>query len=598
MSPRAPKVASLVQRPRVAWPEAWRPVDRLLAQWVMAHGGSEALARWAGAVSAAEGEGHTALSIDEAARFGVDPATLGALDEASAAGWVGDGGTPTPFVLEGAARLYLWRYWQAERTVAQAVATLAKDALPVDGPAGAPSEADIDALFDGAGDGRDAAQREAVQRCADARLFVLTGGPGTGKTRTVLRMLLARQRASAQPLRVAVAAPTGKAAQRLVDALREGRSALGDGLAAAPWADALARLPTPQASTVHRLLDYRPTRQRYARDAAHPIDADIVVVDEASMLDLEALAALLEALKPGAALWLVGDADQLSPVGPGSALQDIGQALAAAPLVRLAHSFRAAPALDALNRALRDGDAAAAKALFHAHDALRLGALDDAAALDAALRRWSIALAAESRFAPLPDGAAAAREAAGQALGAMRRRQWLCATREGPGGSITVAARLDALLRRSARQASSEAAEPDGAYPGRRLLVTRNDPDSGLFNGDVGVVLADADGRLRAWFDGEDGPRALPLGALPAHEPAFAMSVHKSQGSEYDEVEVLLPSDPMHRVLSRELLYTAASRARRGLSLWAAPAVLEACLAQPVRRMGGLHARLREAMAR
>lgn len=606
MSPHQ-RTASLVQRPRAVWPEVWRPVDRLLAQWVLSHGGSEVLARWAAAASAAEGQGHTALSIAEAARFGVDPATLDGLDGPDATRWVGDGSSRTPFVREGNQRLYLWRYWESERAVARAIAGLASVApARCSDATDAPSAAEIDALFGGSSDGRDDAQRKAVQRCADARLFVLTGGPGTGKTSTVLRMLLARQRASARPLRVAVAAPTGKAAQRLVDALREGRSALGDDLAQSPWAEALARLPTPTASTVHRLLGYGPARQRYARDAANPIAADLVVIDEASMLDLEALAAVLDALPATAALWLVGDADQLSPVGPGSALQDIVQTLsarqrsegdAAAPLVRLTHSFRSVPALEALNGALREGDAGAAYAAFAAHVALRLGALGDAVTLDAALRRWASALAAESRFVPLPAHPEAAREAAGHALAALRKRQWLCAAREGASGSLAVGARLDALLRRAARQAASDPGDAEGAYPGRRLLITRNDPEGGLFNGDVGLCLADADGRLRAWFDTDNGPRALPLGALPAHEPAFAISVHKSQGSEYDAVEVLLPGDADHRVLSRELLYTAASRARHGLALWATPTVLEACLAKPVRRMGGLHERLREALA-
>ena len=163
-------------------------------------------------------------------------------------------------------------------------------------------------------------------------------------------------------------------------------------------------------------------------------------------------------------------------------------------------------------------------------------------------------------------------------------------------------ARLDALLRHASdrRGAAADIAGDEAGsahYVGRRLLVTRNDPDTGLFNGDVGIVLADADGRRRAWFDGADGPRAVPLGALPPHEPAFALTVHKSQGSEYAHVAVLLPLDPMHRVLSRELLYTAASRARPSLALHAAMSVVDACLSQPLRRSGGLHVRLADALS-
>ncbi len=595
---RAP--TSLLKPSAISWPEVWRPIDRLLAQWVLAHGGSEGFARWAGAVSAAEGEGHAALALDDVARFGVDAPTHAALD---APHWVGDGTTMTPFVREGEARLFLWRYWQAENAVARAVATLAT--TTAEAPFERLGDTELDALFDSAADARDTAQREAVCRCGEARLFVLTGGPGTGKTTTVLRMLLARQRALGRPLRVAVAAPTGKAAQRLVDALREGHSRLGETLVAGPWAEALQQFVMPSASTVHRLLGYQPTRQRYARDAHHPIDAELVVIDEASMLDLEALAAVLEALPAHAALWLVGDADQLSPIGPGSALQDLVQALAArpaAPLVRLAHSFRAEAGLAALNTALRIGDSPSTHAAFAAHATLRHAPLATAAALDSALREWAIALAAESRFAALTADPATAQAEASAALARLRERQWLCATREGATGSRAVNARLDALLRRAGerteaafeRQPSPTAGS--GHYAGRRLLITRNDTDIGLFNGDVGLCLADADGRLRAWFDGPEGARALPLGALPTHEPAFALTVHKSQGSEYAEVAVLLPADPAQRVLTRELLYTAASRAKRSLTLHADTAVIKACLARPACRSGGLHVRLDEAL--
>lgn len=581
----------LLERGSGGGPEHWRPVDRLLARWVQSHAGSAALARWAGACSAAEGEGHTALALDDAARFGADPTTRSALDDPR---WVGDGQMPTPFVREGEARLYLWRYWQAERRVA---AALAARATATGAAAATPSAALLDELFGGPGDGRDIAQREAVRRCAEAPLFVLTGGPGTGKTSTVLRMLLARLQTHGRPLRVQVAAPTGKAAQRLVQALRDGFTALAGRLAGqADWAATLAGFPRPEALTVHRLLGFQPTRQRHAREAGNPIAADLVIIDEASMLDLEQLDALLDALPATTALWLVGDADQLNPVGPGSAFQDLVQALAnrvGTPMVRLVHGFRADAALDALNQALRAGDRSAVASAFAAGGtALRHVPLTEARALDAAQRDWALALAAESRFAPLPADPVAAGQAAALALAESRTRQWLCATREGAFGSLAANARFDTLLRQAARSD----AQSGGHYPGRRLLITRNDPDSGLFNGDVGLCLADAEGRLRAWFETAEGPRALPLALLPPHEPAFALTVHKSQGSEYAHVAVLLPPDPAHRLLSRELLYTAASRARRSLVLYATAEVLTAALAQPVRRSGGLHVRLDAAL--
>ncbi|GIX40155.1 MAG: hypothetical protein KatS3mg128_1204 [Silanimonas sp.] len=556
----------------------------LLARWVEAHGGSPALARWAAALALAEARGHTALDLTRARAedSALDPAAL------EAPGWVGTGALRTPFVREGEQRLYLWRHWQAEARVAAALAARARE--PDTGPL-APEA--VEALFGGPGDGRDAAQREAVRRCGEARLFVLTGGPGTGKTTTVLRMLLARQRQLGSPPRVRVAAPTGKAAQRLVEAMREGRAGLASALAGSAWETALAGFTLPEASTLHRLLGYQPARHRFARDARDPIEADLVVVDEASMLDLAQLDALLAALPPATPLWLVGDAEQLSPVGPGSALQDLVQALEArpgAPLVRLRHSFRADSQLAALNTAIASGEAGASLAALSASPALALRPLAGPAALEAALRDWVRPLAEALRAPPLPADPAAAREAARAALAGLRQRQWLCATREGPRGSQTVAARLDTLLRRAL--AGGSAAEAGPHYPGRPLIITRNDPDSGLFNGDVGLCLLGADGRLRAWFDTGDGPRAFPLGALPAHAPACALTVHKSQGSEYGTVAVLLPEDPQHPLLSRELLYTAASRARHVLTLHASEAVLRAGVGRPVQRSGGLRERL------
>lgn len=569
-----------------------RPCDRLLAHWVLAHGGSPALAAWAAALGRAEGEGHTALERCRAADYGLaieDPALQAALDDgrwvADAASLAGDpAARPRAFVKDGAERLYSWRLWHTECRVAAALAQLAGSRNP---PAAATLE--VEGLFDGPEGGPDAEQREAVRRCTAARLFVLGGGPGTGKTSTVLRMLLAHQAGWPEARRLALLAPTGKAAQRLAAALRQGREALARSLAGSVWATALATLVLPEPQTVHRLLGLRPG----GRSLAGPLELDLVVVDEASMLDLERLAALLDALPAGAALWLIGDAGQLSPVGPGSVLSDLLPVLDRCPVpprVELRHGFRADAGLAALHAALRAGDLAASLAALEGSPRVLLEPLAELAALAVAQARWAQTLAAETPPTRLPADPAAAREVAGHALAALRRRQWLCALREGPWGSHGVNAGIDAAL------AAGQPVHGTGHYPGRRLLITRNDPDTGLANGDVGICLETATGELRAWFEFADGLRCLPVAALPPCEPAWALTIHKSQGSEYDEVAVLLPPDPGHRLLSRELLYTAATRAKHGLRLHASVATLAASLARPIQRIGGLHRRLAAAM--
>jgi exodeoxyribonuclease V alpha subunit len=392
---------------------------------------------------------------------------------------------------------------------------------------------------------------------------------------------------------IAIAAPTGKAAQRLVQSVRQEAARLREALPAdwAPYFDALAG---GDALTVHRLLGWSPRRHAFLRGPASPIDAGLVVVDEASMLDLSQLRALLRALRPGATLVLVGDADQLDSVGAGAVLGDlvaVVEAEGAADLVRLRHSFRADTRLLPVNEAVRAGDPEAlAAALASAGEQARLRAVEDAPALARVLRRWADGLADAGAPAPLPAGEDAP-TAALAALRSLAARQLLCALREGAFGAHAL---NDAIERRLRQRWSVPA---DAAwFPGRMVMVTRNDYGSGLFNGDVGLCLAGADGELRVWFEADDGgARAFAPGALPAHAPAWALTIHKSQGSEYGEVAVLLPPDPEHRILSRQLLYTALSRARHAVEIWGPRASLDNALARAVPRDGGLRDRLADA---
>lgn len=563
-----------------------RPVDRAVARWVIAHGGSPGLARLAAQASLADGRGDSALRIDEDVLRGV-------LTDSE---WVGNAASNSqPFVIDGDL-FYLRRNFLNEVAVATMLHQRLRSFDVED------ETLDLHGLFDEAGGNAQAGQVEAVRKALDRRLFVLTGGPGTGKTTTVLRLLMAASRNHRSHHdewpRILLAAPTGKAAQRLGESLRN----------ATPedfptdWQDALLHVQSGATGTLHRLLGSRGTRGGFSRDSENPLDADIVVVDEASMLDLALLRALLSALRPQTRLVLVGDADQLDSVGTGSVLQDIVVALdgeAGQHLQRLRHAYRADAALRPLNEAVRIGDAIAFDAGLNSASAQALHRpVGTVSELTAQLDAWSDAILLDYRAHRIDKPVNEAEpDHIPQLLAAAGQRQLLCALREGPFGAAGLNAAIETRLSPALQ---SESGTSPGArwYPGRRILITRNDAASGLFNGDIGLCLLDTEGRLRAWFQGGDvKPRSFDVGSLPPHEPAFAMTVHKAQGSEYDEVAVLLPPQAEHPLLSRQWFYTAISRARRALHLWGSDAAVRHAIDHPARRSSGLSRRIRTAIS-
>ena len=525
-----------------------RPIDRALARELARSfpGAERAAIELAERASAAVGAGHACLDLADE-----DAAAIEALAQWSAVE-AGDG--DAPLVLADRARLYLRRYWRYERDVARGLAALA--AAPNDARHGAEA---LPELHEG--------QRAAVAHALAHRLTVILGGPGTGKTHTVLQVLVALARAGlAVPERMLLAAPTGKAAARLEQAVHAERRAELAGV--------------PAATTLHRLLGARPRTARVRHDADDPLDADLLVIDETSMVDLPLLSKALAALPSGARLVLLGDPDQLASVEVGAVLGELaalGGAGIGARCVRLTHNFRAAdrPALAALLDAVRAGDAEAAIGLLRAGGAgVRWLAGDDR-------RAAGLALAAAWR------GATPAAIPPREALDAVARSRVLCALRDGPYG----VGGLNPAIQHALGVAPVLAGEPPHGTP---ILVLHNDPLSGLSNGDVGVVLHAVDG-AHAWFDASDrGVRALALGALPRFEPAHAMTVHKAQGSEFDRVLVVVP-EPAHDsrfrrndVVTREWLYTALSRAREEAVLVASEEAVRAALANRSRRASGL----------
>ncbi len=614
-------------------PEPWRMVDLTVARWVTLHGGSPLLARLAGWASHADGHGDSALPLtgEAAGRHGMAPLDAGALAQLMAEPMVAvvdplqasgrKESASTPFVIDDG-HFYLRRNHLHETAIAQQIRQR-RSVVRTDESV---HQVDIDVLFQSNADQRVAAQRAAVAQVPGKRLFVLTGGPGTGKTTTVLRMLmlLIKRRAESgeSPAVIRVSAPTGKAAQRLSESLRDGAALMREGSAAlsVEWQSYLDATLEAQASTLHRLLGSRGHRGGFVHHAGNRLPADIVIVDEASMVDLAMLRNLLDALRDDAALILVGDADQLTSVGTGSVLLDLVGAMEGAgadDLVRLSHSFRAEQALVAVNEAVRAGDLKAfMTACDAASDQVSQWTISTAIDLRAGLARWAVGLArglkAAGAFERVPsevDGSPT-QSAVLAALDGLRERQLLCGLREGEFGSEEANRQLEGLIRAAASDDGLAGGEGEW-YPGRAVMITRNDYTAGLFNGDVGLCLRDAQGELGVWFEvavssesafpGEGhngvararrGATRFSTAALPDHQGAYAITIHKSQGSEYRHVAVLLPPDPENRILSRQLLYTGISRARETVAIWAADAVVERAISTRARRWSGLRRKL------
>jgi exodeoxyribonuclease V alpha subunit len=598
-------VSRLVERLRRALgEERVQPLELALADWCLRRGGSEPVALALALAARAVADGHSCLVLPEdgPAVPGEAPfCDAASLEQALAESpLVGAPGSAAPLIRDGR-RLYLERYWAYEaRLAARLRALLTRPPAPVDthplGPEGQ--------LFDygWVGPGEPNWQAVAAAIALRHRFTVISGGPGTGKTYTVLRLirlLLESARSAGAPLPVIrLAAPTGKAAARMMESIREGLDAL-------PRGDQLrAHLPD-KAATLHRLLGLRwgTVLPRYDRD--HPLAADVVIVDEASMIDLPLMAKLADALPDHGRLVLLGDRYQLASVESGSVLAELctaagvnafsaAQRQALAPLVPAAagpaapspladhvvtlqtsHRFHPQSPIGRLAAAVNAGDADAALAVGNEGDpAVQL-------AMDAAPDLEALAATLAEAYAPLFE--ATSPEAALDVLDAARL---LTATRVGPAGAVAMNQRIFEHLARR------RGLEPQQTwYHGRPVIVLHNDYRVGLFNGDTGVCLTGADGHLRVWFRTETGLTMLLPSTVPAHETAFAMTVHKSQGSEFERVWLLLPAADSP-VLSRELVYTGITRARRRVALLGPEAVFRVAVDRVIQRDSGLRARL------
>jgi exodeoxyribonuclease V alpha subunit len=589
-----------------------RPLDAQFA-FTVAGDDDPAVMLAAALLSRDAGEGHVCLPLSQLTQemsSAKSPALIQALyDEAGrpeewrerlqASMAVSEGDTATPMILSGD-RLYLNRMWCNEQRIADFFARV-NQPIQVDE---ARLKQALDALFP---------ETEAInwQKVAAAvaltrRISVISGGPGTGKTTTVAKLLAALvQMAEGERCRISLAAPTGKAAARLTESL-------GKALSLLPLTEAQkAKLPE-EASTLHRLLGAIPGSQRLRHHAGNPLHLDVLVVDEASMIDLPMMSRLIDALPAHARVIFLGDRDQLASVEAGAVLGDICAwvnagftAERAAQLSRIT-GFSVPAGTGTAASALRDS-------LCLLQQSYRFGSDSGIGQLAAAVNRGdksgtrsvfsqgftdieSKPLLSSEDYQVMIDDAIAGYEhylsllrqdVQPQAvIAAFGEYQVLCALREGPFGVSGLNERVEQALvrqRRIFRPAHGR------WYHGRPVMITRNDASLGLFNGDIGIALDQGEG-IRVWFPLPDGSmKSVQPSRLPEHDTAWAMTVHKSQGSEFEHAALILPGQFVP-VVTRELVYTAITRAKKRLSLYADERVLLQAITTRTERRSGLDA--------
>ncbi|ACX89126.1 exodeoxyribonuclease V subunit alpha [Pectobacterium parmentieri] len=518
---------------------------------------------------------------------------------------VSDGSKPTPLVLQGE-KLYLQRSWQSEGRVAQFIAS-ERDTVSADEPA---IRAVLDRLFPDAGEEIDW-QKVAAAVALTRRIAIISGGPGTGKTTTVAKLLAALiELNTGEALRIQLAAPTGKAAARLTESL---------GLALHRLAvDQTQREAFPQeATTLHRLLGAVTDSQRLRHHQENPLHLDVLIVDEASMVDLPMMANVIAALPAQARIIFLGDRDQLASVEAGAVLGDIcrfaeagysrgrtqqlqrltgcmldgsgpeGQTTVGDSICLLRRSYRFDPhsGIGQLALAVNGGDEARVRVVLNGEFAdITCSPLAEAEEYQVMLAQcvegYRDYLQLITVGAP-PDAV----------LLAFQRYRQLCALREGPFGVAGLNQRIEQALHQSGLIQRSR--NPlNRWYPGRPVMIERNDAALGLFNGDIGIAMMGENRELRVFFPLPNGEtKDVTPSRLPPHETAYVMTVHKSQGSEFDHTALVLPNHYLP-VLTRELVYTAITRARQRLSLYTDVRILCRAVKTPTQRYSGLEERI------
>lgn len=516
-------------------------------------------------------------------------------------GVVADPGRFSPLVLDDKNRLYLYRYWDYEAKLIQFVQSRVKRDSDI---LSSTSASDLNMLFPGTIAEETDWQKIAAMVSMVQKFTVISGGPGTGKTTTVAKILALLIRQSQADLKIALAAPTGKAAARLQEAIQLAKKKLNG-------TDTIRDAIPENASTIHRLLGPIPGTPYFRFNENNTLHADVIVIDEASMVDLPLMAKLMQALPAHTRLILLGDKNQLASVEAGAVFGDICDAgtthgftqnfagwleresgihdadvlveESSKPIqncmvqLRKSYRFPENSGIYAISHAINEGQSGAALEL------LKRGSLKDFQ-LHPLPKTEDLAPVLWRRIAGHFQGFKAIQHPE-EAFHHLNKFRILCALREGPFGVKAINMLIERMLREQ-RIISGE----DAWYAGKPVMITKNDYNLNLYNGDVGIVLKDleAENDLRVFFPGLDGQvrKFHPL-RLPAHETVYALTIHKSQGSEFDDVLVILP-DRDYPVLTRELVYTAITRAKKRVEVWASEAVFKAAVSRKIIRSSGL----------
>ena len=511
-------------------------------------------------VSYEQSQGHSCIQLDEQGRALVLASGL-AVSLSQAGTWESEA-TSLPLVVEQD-RLYLHRYWFYEYRLAMQIKAMTELSAVCGQKIAAHPTALLDKYF-GVFSGETDWQREAAKMAVNQSLSIITGGPGTGKTTTVVKILALLQELAESPLHIALAAPTGKAAMRL-------QESIGFNKAALPCPEAIKPHIPENVTTLHRLLGAKPPSPYFQHDANKPLVYDLVVVDEASMVDLALMSKLLDALKPGSRLILLGDKDQLASVESGAVLADLTVALPMHTLeLKKSHRFD-----NSIKRL--------AVAVNHQQDDIAWQILHEGNENTALLEEDLIDYIATRQTGYLQ----LIKEGVGfdEIYRAHARFQVLCANRLGKNSVADINYKIEQKL-----SGQNFISLSGFWYSGRPVMVTQNNPSLHLSNGDIGICMPDRDldGKLMVFFQRADGSVKKYVPARVPHcETVFAMTIHKSQGSEFEEVLIILPQT-INPVLTKELLYTAITRAKKTVKLVADESVFASTVRQKVKRVTGL----------